>query len=115
MRRLIPVAVASGLLLVPAAPALAYPKTLLDAVVKAYAPRATHIDGFCHEKIGRYVYVRVDVTLVKTGAARRAAFQAARDGWRVMWRDGSIVRTVPKRQRAHFRWIIRELNRFCGA
>ena len=36
-------------------------------------------------------------------------------GWRPIWKDGALVKTVPKRQRAHFRWIMRELNRFCNS
>lgn len=102
------------LLLVATAPALAYPKVLIDAVTKAYAPKKTHIEGLCHEKIGKSTYTRVDVTLAGSERTRLVAFQWV-GGWRPIWKDGAIVRTVPKRQRAHFRWMMRELNRFCNS
>jgi hypothetical protein len=114
MRTLLCAAAAAVLLLALAAGALAYPKTLFDAVSQIYAPKKTHIDGLCHEKIGHSVYARVDVTLVKSDAQRRAAFQYVRGGWRALSKDGSLLRSVPKSQRAHFRWILRELKRFCG-
>jgi len=101
------------LLLVAAAPALAYPRVLLDAVTKMYAPKKPHINSLCHEKIGKSTYVRVDVTLGSSEKARKVAFQWVR-GWRPIWKDGALVRSVPKRERAHFRWIMRELNHFCG-
>jgi hypothetical protein len=106
--------VCAVLLLVATTPALAYPRVLLDAVTKVYGPRKLHVDSLCHEKIGKSTYVRVDITLVASGKARSIVFQWVR-GWRPIWKDGAILKSVPKRERAHFRWIMRELNRFCGA
>jgi hypothetical protein len=114
VRRLTILAIAVVLLLAVSGPALAYPKTLVDAVAKAYAPRKTHIDGFCHENIGRYTYVRVDVTVGSSDRTRRVAFQYVKGGWRPLWKDGKLLASVPKRLRAHYRWMLRELNRFCG-
>lgn len=105
---------AAVLALLVAAPALAYPKVLLDAVNKAYAPKKPHVQGFCHEKIGKSTYTRVDLTLGASDKTRRVAFQWV-GGWRAIWKDGALVRTVPKKQRPHFRWIMRELNRFCNS
>ena len=106
--------VCAVLFLVATTPAVAYPRVLLDAVTKVYGPGKLHIDSLCHEKIGKSTYTRVDLTLAGSGRARSVAFQWV-GGWRPIWKDGAIVRTVPKRQRAHFRWIMRELNRFCGS
>ena len=108
---IIPVVV---LALVVVAPALAYSKVLIDAVSKAYAPKKIHIAGLCHEKIGKSTYTRVELTLGASDKTRRVAFQWV-GGWRPIWKDGALVKTVPKRQRAHFRWIMRELNRFCNS
>ena len=103
-----------ALLLVAAAPALAYPRVLFDAVTKAYAPKKPHIEALCHEKIGKSTYTRVDLTLGASDKTRQVAFQWT-NGWRPLWKDGALVRTIPKHQRAHFRWIMRELNRFCDS
>ena len=81
---------------------------------KAYAPKKIHIAGLCHEKIGKSTYTRVELTLGASDKTRRVAFQWV-GGWRPIWKDGALVKTVPKRQRAHFRWIMRELNRFCNS
>lgn len=108
---IIPVAV---LALVVVAPAFAYPKVLFDAVTKAYTPKKPHISGLCHERIGKSTYTRVDVTLGASDKPHLVAFQWV-GGWRPIWKDGALVKTVPKRQRPHFRWIMRELNRFCNS
>ncbi len=108
---LIPVAV---LALGVAAPAFAYPKVLVVAASKAYAPKKIHIAALCHEKIGKSTYTRVDLTLGASDKTRRVAFS----GWgggAAIWKDGALVETVPKRQHARFRWIMRELHRFCNA
>jgi len=109
---LLAAAAAAALLLVMAAPALAYPRVLLTAVEQVYAPHKTHVDGLCHEKIGHSTYTRVDVTLRSSDRPSKVAFQW-RSGWRLIWKDGKLVRSVPKRQRPHFRWIMRELQHFC--
>jgi hypothetical protein len=113
MRKLALALLASALM-VGTADALAYTKVLLDAVKKTYAPKKVSIESLCHERIGKSTYTRVDLTLAASGKARSAAYQWV-GGWRPIWKDGGIVSAVPKRERAHFRWIMRELNRFCGS
>jgi hypothetical protein len=114
VRRFPVLAVALVLLLALASPALSYPKTLVDAVAQTYAPRKTHIDSLCHETIGRSVYVRVDVKVGSSDRTRRVAFQYVKSGWRPLWKEGRLLTSVPNSRRAHYRWILRELNRFCG-
>ena len=81
---------------------------------KTYAPRKVHVEALCHERIGGRLYVRVDVTLVKGGKARSAAFQSTRAGWFAVWKDGKIRPAVAKSQRLRVRAAIKELRRFCG-
>jgi hypothetical protein len=114
VRRLLLVSAAAVLLALSATAAFAYPKTLFDAVQKAYAPRKAHIESFCHEQIGSKVYVLVDVTLVKSGKSRSAAFEYKKAGWFGIWRDGKITAAVVKSQRPRVRSILKELHRFCG-
>ena len=94
--------------------ALAFPKVLLDAVQKTYAPRKVHIEALCHERIGGRLYVRVDVTLVKSGRARSAAFESTRAGWFAVWKNGKIRPAVAKSQRPRIRAAVKELHRYCG-
>ena len=98
-----------------AVPALALPKTLLGAVQKAYVTRHVHIDSLCHEPIGGRSYNLVQLTIVKNGGHRIAAFAyRPRAGWFGIWKDGKIMRTVPKGQRGRVHYVVNELRRFCG-
>ena len=72
-----------------------------------------HIEALCHQRIGGRLYVRVDVTLVKGGKARSAAFQSTRAGWFAVWKDGKIRPAVAKSQRPRVRAAVEELRRFC--
>jgi hypothetical protein len=101
-----------GLLAVSAS---ALPKSLLGAVQKAYSTPHVHIDSLCHEPIGGRSYNLVELTLLKSGRSRIAAFAyRTRTGWFVIWKDGKISRTVPKGQRGRVHYVVKELRRFCG-
>jgi len=103
------------LLALLAVPAFALPKTLRGAVQKAYATPHVHIDSLCHEPIGGRSYNLVELTLVKSGRSRIAAFAyRPRTGWFGVWKDGKIMRTVPKGQRGRIHYVVKELRRFCG-
>jgi len=104
----------AAVLAVLAAPALALPQTLLGAVQKAYRMRSVHIASLCHESIGGRSYNLVDVKLVKSERSRQAAFAYRRTGWRGIWKDGKIMRAVPKSQYGKVRAAVKELRRFCG-
>jgi hypothetical protein len=114
MRKALLVLIAAALL-VGTADALAYPKVLFDAVQKTYAPKKVRIESVCHEQINSRLYVLVDVEYIKSGRARKAAFQYTRAGWFGIWKDGAIRLAVAKSQRPRVRAVMKELHRFCGS
>jgi hypothetical protein len=115
MRSLRVALVATALALAVAAPSFAYPKVLLVAITKAYAPRKIHINEFCHKVIRNKVYVLVSVDYIRTDKPSTIALQyVSRAGWFAMWRDGKVLRQVPKKQRGHVRALVKNLRAQCA-
>ena len=99
-----------------AAPASAgRPASLFAAVQKVYAPKKVHIEEFCYKTFRGRLYTLVAVTRLGSGRAGTAAFQYRKTpGWSGMWRDGKVLRTIPKRQRGHVRAVVKRLHRECA-
>jgi hypothetical protein len=115
MRSLRVALVAAALALAVAAPSFAYPKVLLVAITNAYAPKKVHINEFCHKVIRGKVYVLVSVNYTRTNKPSTLAVQyVSRAGWFALWRDGKILRQVPKKQRAHVRALVKNLRMQCS-
>jgi hypothetical protein len=116
MRRLRLSLVAALLLLAVAAPASAgRPTSLFTAVQKVYAPKKVHINEFCYKTFRGRLYALVAVTRLGSDTAATAAFQFRKaPGWAGMWRDGKVLRAIPKRERGHVRAVVKRLHKECA-
>jgi hypothetical protein len=107
--------VCAVLLLLAAAPALAFPKVLGVAIDRAYAPKKIHLNGICYKHIKTKLYVLASVDYVKTDKPSTLALRYVKGaGWLAAWRDGKVLPAVPKRIRSQTRAAVRSLRAQCA-
>jgi len=107
--------VCAVLLLLAAAPALAFPKVLGVAIDQAYAPKKIHLNEICYKHIKTKLYVLASVDYVKTEKPSTLALRyVTGSGWLAVWRDGKGLPAVPKRIRSRMRAAVKNLRAQCA-
>ena len=85
------------------------------AIDQAYAPKKIHLNQICYKHIKAKLYVLASVSYAKTDKPSTLALRYVKNaGWLAVWRDGTVLRGVPKRTRPQMRAAVKSLRAQCA-